>query len=220
VGEAIDFDLPSDSASQNFAGFDSSLNLLYQQGYGAGKDNKFCGVALRDPNAAVQPKAYGGHIIRNDVYVYPQNGYTDDSLYSVMTHTGFAVYDTCTTPPCIADYNVVLTAGNIPAYTPNLDTTQYRFLVVLSDNGLQKLKDLVRMTKCGNANRDTSGAINLGDVIGVAQYVLAGGAQPWLYMADVDGNCAVTLGDCIYLAKYVLGPSLGNPKCNCEQKWP
>jgi hypothetical protein len=218
VGEAIDIDLPSDSGSQNFAGFDSPLNLVYQQGYGSGKDNKFLGLALKDPNAAVQPAAYGGHIDRNDIYVYPQSGFRDDSLYNIMTTSGFSLYNDTTTLKR-TDYNVVLTAGKIASHAPNQDTTQYRFVVAFSNDGLQRLKDLVKMTKCGNANRDAAGAINLGDVIMVAQYVLAGGAQPWLYMADVDGNCAVNLGDCIYLAKYVLGPSLGDPKCNCELKW-
>jgi len=218
VGEAIDIDLPSDSGSQNFAGFDQSLNLLYQQGYGAANLKYHLGLALRNPNAATQPVAYGGHVLRNDEYVYPLNGYADDSLYNVMSRGEWAVYDTTVLKR--TDYDVVLTAGKIASHTPNLDTTRYNFVVAFSNDGLQKLKDLVKMTKCGNANRDAAGAINLGDVIAVAQYVLSGGAQPWLYMADVDGNCAVNLGDCIYLAKYVLGPSLGDPKCNCEQKWP
>jgi hypothetical protein len=217
VGEAIDIDLPSDSGSENFAGFDQPLNLLYQQGYGPGKDNYYAGLAFKNPNAATQPVAYGGHVTRNEEYVYPQSGYRDDSLYNVMTRQEWAVYDTYTVKR--TDYNVVLTAGKIASHAPNLDTTRYNFVVAFSNDGLQKLKDLVKMTRCGNANRDVAGAINLGDVIVMAQYVLAGGAQPWLYMADVDGNCAVNLGDCIYLARYVLGPSLGDPKCNCEQKW-
>jgi hypothetical protein len=115
---------------------------------------------------------------------------------------------------------VVLTAGNIPAYTPNLDTTQYRFVVVLSTNGLQKLKDLVKMTKCGNADRDTSGAVSLGDVIKLANHLLKGGEQTWIYMSDMNGDCKVDLGDCIWLANYVFGKPGFPLKCNCEQKWP
>jgi len=174
VGEAIDIDLPADTGSQNFAGFDSSLNLLYQQGWGAANSKYHMGLALRNPNAAVQPAAYGGHVLRNDEYVYPQNGYADDSLYKVMSRQGWAVYDTTTLKR--TDYDVVLTAGKIAAHAPNLDTTQYRFVVAFSNDGLKKLKELVKMTQCGNANRDVFGAINLGDVIMVAQYVLSGGA--------------------------------------------
>jgi hypothetical protein len=220
VGEGIDFDMPSDSGSQDTCGFDQALNLLYQQGYGAGNDVYFAGLCLHDPNAAVQPAAYGGHVLRNDEYVYPQSGYPD-SLYDVMARAEWAVYDTHTAVPRRTDHDVVLTAGKITGHSlPNTDTTQYRFLVALSNDGLTKLKDLVNVTMCGNTNRDTK--INLGDVINLAKYVQGmAGFNPWLYMSDVTGtDCKVNLTDVIYLAKYVQGIAGYDLKCQCEQKWP
>ena len=218
VGEAIDFDMPSDSGSQDTCGFDQALNLLYQQGYGAGNDVYFAGLCLRDPNAAVQPTAYAGHILRNDEYVYPQSGYADDSLYSVMTKPGFSIYDL---PGQRTDYNVVLTADTIAAHSPNpADTNKYVFLVALSNKGLEELKHLVKITMCGNVNRDDR--INLGDAIYLAKYVQGQpGFYPWLYMGDVTGtDCKVNLSDVIYLAKYIQGAAGYDLKCYCEQKWP
>jgi hypothetical protein len=227
AGEAIDFDLPSDSGSQNFCGFDSSLNLLYQQGYGAGNDVYYCGVFLANPRSATPPKALGGHILRNDVYIYPQAGYRDDSLYSVMTTPGFAVFDTAAELRR-TDYNVVLTAGKIAGHSlPNLDTTRYTFMVALSNDGLTKLKDMVTMLQCGNVDfRTVGGPISMSDVVYLSNYLQGkAGYEPWIfYFADMDGNCHLTLADVIYMSNYVQGRDCWIsgcvPQCNCGLKLP
>jgi hypothetical protein len=222
VGQAIDFDVKSDSGSDNYPGFDASMNLVYQQGYGGGNNlNQYAGLALHDPlkKPADQPAAYGGHVLRNDVYVYPMNGYRDDSLYSVMSKPGFAILDTSTTGKP-EDFDCVLTAGKILSHTPNLDTTQYRFVVAFSNKGLDTLKYMVNMVRCGNADRGVDGMVNLGDVIKLANMILKQQEEIWRYMSDVNGDCATNLSDCIYLANNVFAKPGFPLKCNCEQFWP
>jgi hypothetical protein len=223
VGEAIDFDVKSDSGSDNYPGFDASLNLVYQNGYGSGNNpNQYAGVALHDPykKPADQPAAYGGHVLRNDVYIYPMSGYRDDSLYSVMTTPGFAIFDTSTSGKP-EDFDCVLTAGKIPSRSPNpSDTFQYRFVVAFSNKGLDTLKYMVNMVTCGNTDRGVNGAVNISDVVKMSNMVLYAQEQTWLYMSDVNGDCTVNLADCIYLAYNVLGKPGYPLKCNCEQKWP
>jgi hypothetical protein len=216
VGEAIDFDVKSDSGSDNYPGFDASLNLVYQNGYGSGNNpNQYAGVALHDPykKPADQPAAYGGHVLRNDVYIYPQGGYRDDSLYSVMTKPGFSIYGN---PGQLADYNVVLTAGMISSHTPDTSTYQYKFVVAFSNKGLDTLKYMVNMVRCGNANRGVDGMVNLGDVIKLANMILKQQEETWRYMSDVNGDCAVNLADCIYLVNYCFGKPGFPLRCNCE----
>ncbi|KPL03997.1 MAG: hypothetical protein AMJ90_02505 [candidate division Zixibacteria bacterium SM23_73_2] len=216
AGIAVDIDCPSDTGNAlNTPGFDESLNLLYQQGFGAGSEpNLFAGVAWHDPDDVDPINAL---ITANDIYIYPNEGYDTDSLWSLMTnYSGFAVVDTSISR--IADYNQVITGKQIAADLAVTDTIEMQFLIVASATGLDNLKNYVRAFKCGNANRDAAGAINLSDVIDMANDYFGTGAETFRFLADVNGDCALNLTDVINLAKYYFGKPIVI-HCDCQEKW-
>jgi len=223
VGMAIDFDLPSDTGNVwNTPGFDSTLYLLYQQGYGEETTlpggNRFDSLYAGIAHLGSAP--YGGHIIPNDCYIYPQSGYRDDSLYAVMSTPGFSIIDPKDTIPAdtiyrTVDWNSVMTFAHISEGYLNTAEVKGTCVIAVSTKGLQVLKDRVKMIMCGNANRDDK--VNLGDVIYIAKYKMAGGDEPWLYMSDVNNDCAINLGDVIHLAKYLFGYPGFDLDCNCGE---
>ena len=86
IGEAVDFDIPSDTASYNQSGFSPLKKLIYQQGfdrpdldtsttYPACQDNanRFGGIAFIEwtKNGASQGTSpYGAYTAENDSFVY------------------------------------------------------------------------------------------------------------------------------------------------------
>lgn len=222
VGMAIDFDLPSDTGNVlNTPGYDEVLNLIYVQGLGdsvtaAGNrlDSLYTGIAFVPNLENTFDDIYGGHILPNDIYVYPDAGYRDDSLYNVMSTPEFSVRDP--EGPRTVDQNCVMTFAHVPAGYLDLNEVEVTIVIAVSTGGLDDLKNMIRMIKCGNANEDINAAVNLADVITIANYLIKGGDEPWLYMSDVNGDCAVNLGDVVYLANYLIkaGPDL---HCDCAE---
>jgi len=218
VGMAIDFDIPSDTGNVwNTPGIDESLNLIYQQGYGdditptgSRYDSLYAGIADHTGSP------YSAHICPNDVYVYPQSGYRDDSLYTVMSTPGFSIRDPKAPPQRTVDYNCVMTHDSIPGNLGDGDTVEVQFLIVVSTNGLKDLKDKVKMFRCGNADRDSAGQINLSDVISMAKDCFGSGDETFRYLADVNGDCQLNLTDVITLANYIFGKPV-EIHCDCEQ---
>lgn len=66
---------------------------------------------------------------------------------------------------------------------------------------------------CGDA--DTSGALDMSDVIAIINYIFVAGAKPIaLYASDVDCSGAVDVSDAIYIINYIFGPQ-HEPCYNC-----
>jgi len=216
AGIAVDFDLPSDTgAALNTPGFDESLNLLYQQGFGAGNEpNLFAGIAWVGAGSPIS-----GIICPNEIYVYPQEGYLSDSLWSLMSnYSGYQVVDIDTVPPYkLLDYNQVMTGVSIPAGIADTDTFEMQFLIVSSIYGLDSLKSYVQKFECGNADR--VGSVNLGDARAMANDFFGIGDQTFRFLADVNGDCRMDLADIIILANYYFGYPF-TIHCSCEEKWP
>jgi len=215
AGIAADIDCPSDTGKAlNTPGVDSSLNLLYQQGFGAGNEpDLFAGIAWIGEGAPIN-----GIIVPNEVYIWPWEGWHTDSLWSLMSnYTGFDLIDTNVTPR-VLDYHQIMTGKEIPADLAETDTVEMEFLIVTSIYGLDSLKANVKMFKCGNANRDN--CVNLSDIIAMAKDYFGTGPETFRYLADVEGDCDLDLTDVINLANYYLGkPEFDTIYCNCQEEW-
>jgi len=174
-------------------------------------DSLYAGIA------SLGSTPFSGQILPNDIFVHPQGGYDDDSLYSVMSTPGFSIRDPYS--PRVADYNCVMTFSHIPEDFLDTAEVHIRFLIGVSTNGLAPLKDYVNMFKCGNANRDVNGTVNLGDVIYIANYKFKSGPEPFLFLSDVNGDCDVNTSDIIYLAHYCFGQPGYDLHCDCQEEW-
>ncbi len=112
LGEAIDWDIPSDTGSINTGGVDDTRNLCWQKGvdlplyevpkYQCQKnDTRLGGMAMlgmitQSQSHAVNgycandTGAWGGYVETNDAYVYPANGFVPDSIWRRMQIQGFS----------------------------------------------------------------------------------------------------------------------------------
>jgi len=109
LGEAIDWDVPSDSGSDNTGGFVDTLNLIYQQGgeYNADRpghecqdnDRRFGGIAMLGTYTNAQYNAdhcanklalYGAYTALNSDFIYPNNGFVPSELWTNMQNPGFS----------------------------------------------------------------------------------------------------------------------------------
>jgi len=105
IGEAVDWDVPSDSGSENTGGFDFSRNLIYQRGAEYNQDDtiecqnndtRFGGLAFIQSylnGTSRQTVPYSGYIAENDSFVYPAGGFVPSQLYDNMQVSGFSTVD-------------------------------------------------------------------------------------------------------------------------------
>ena len=100
IGEAIDWDIPSDSASRNRSGFSAPERLIYQQGSEYGEDPEECqensdryggiellAIRVDDGGSSTLDTTadpYGAYTGRNDSLVYPAGGFIPTELDSLM----------------------------------------------------------------------------------------------------------------------------------------
>lgn len=222
LGMALDINCLSDYGwAINSPGYDKSRRLAYLHGY----PQYFMGIAQRDtcyqmddgkfkcwpnPSTLSQPDLpYSMHLLRNDAFVYPQNGFRDDSLYKYMARAGYEIYGTGEA----ADYSVVTAGAKINAHSyPCTDTLGVAYVLAVSDDYLvEPGSTLVDMVMCGNVDRDTQ--VGLADVVYYIGYLFQGGTEPWLFMGDANGNGIVGLADVNYLIGYLFknGPP---PRCS------
>jgi len=110
IGEAADFDIPSDSGSDNSAGFNPVKNLIYQQGADfddssangdpdcLAEDRRFGAVRYLtgSKNATTLANPSGAYSKENSYDVYPTGTFVEDSIFLRMQSTGFSVTDSVT----------------------------------------------------------------------------------------------------------------------------
>lgn len=105
IGNAIDWDIPSDNSVDNIGGFDVSRRLIYQHGYefdGSGcqpNDARFGGMALLgfgyylNDSCLVDTSSgpYGAYTASNVDFVYPTNAFVPSELLDNMSQTGYNI---------------------------------------------------------------------------------------------------------------------------------
>ncbi|MGB2698340.1 MAG: FG-GAP-like repeat-containing protein, partial [Candidatus Zixiibacteriota bacterium] len=230
LGMVLDIDCPCNWDAWNYPFIDSSRRMAYLQGYSDAAMEYFrMALAQRDPCykfipgpldtiiccwpdpvVLAQPdRPYALHILRNDAFIYPQNGYDDDSLYKYLSTPGYSVYGSGNE----ADYNIVTTGRVIPAQSfPAADTYSVAYALAVSDqHDVAHLDTLVDMVLCGNANRDNT--VSVADIVSVINYLFKSGSEPWLYMSDCDADGEVTIADAVCLVHYMFKSGYP-PRCS------
>jgi hypothetical protein len=226
IGVAEDMDCPSSSLSQqgrNSAGYDATNHVAWQRGWDSGGSHPeyndyYCGVALANaqmPGESIIP--YGGHNVRSDQYLYPQDGWgwKDGELYQLASQTGIVIDD----PDSVVDRSWVFTARKIDAGSDESVEARFTVVKVIAPDGLAQLQEYVDSARaivtreryiggypaiCGDVNGDMK--IDVGDLVSLLNYFFKGFKPPrcpWRH-ADVDSNGVVNLGDALNLHGYLF----------------
>jgi len=200
IGEAWDFDVPSDTASYNTGGFDGGRNFVYQAGYEYKADSQCQANNLRwagaayigsyksgdDPCTSMDQVGYGGYVAKNADFVYPNDGFVPAELWTNMSNPGY------TAEPGPADLHSVLTFKYNWTLVPG-QTWNYVKTIVTNLNGaiadreavIDEAKKFVRQrflgcTSCclanrGNADGDSGDICDISDLSALVDYLFFGG---------------------------------------------
>jgi hypothetical protein len=240
LGTFADPDAPSDTGcgSCNTAGWDDTRKLMWLHGRYAGQhpeyDDYYVGLTFTDTlGGVVDP--YAKKNVRNDIYIYPQEGWRTDSLYQLATIAGLWIQD----PDSVKDRSVVMTAYKIPASSnPNDTTFQKEFILIealiegSTEQGLTQLQTHIDDTRntlipelqnlglfsknfpiCGDLTDD--GMVDASDIVYLLNYLFVHGPQPpWpMSRADVTNEGEVDAGDLVYLLNYLF---VNGPEPHCS----
>jgi hypothetical protein len=239
VAFAADWEIPSDSGSDNRGGCDSALQLLFQQGQYAGSsdgnDNKFGGIAYRADDSALVWTA-AGTVWENDRFVYPNAGYDVDTLTRYLRLiAGWTVL----APDSVEDLNCIIAVTGDQALGAG-DTIAFSIILAGSNDGVLKsevdLKETVAAAEaficshiapkaphcprpscfCGDA--DDNGTINISDPVCLIAYIFGGAPAPSpICLGDADGNNSVNVSDAVFLIAYIFGGGT-EPHCFEERR--
>jgi hypothetical protein len=227
IGVAEDINCPCDTTFVpcffNRADYDNVNHIAWQRGWNLSGahpeyDDYYCGIALADaqtPGESIVP--YGGHNVRSDEYLYPQDGWgwLDGELYQVASGTGVTVDD----PSSIADRAWVLTAQKIDAGTDRDQEHRFTLVKVVAPNGLTQLQEYVDSARaivarerelggfpvmCGDVNGDMR--LDVGDLVTIVNYLFKECKPPRCPRshADLNGTGTVDLGDVVSLHGYLF----------------
>lgn len=220
VGEFLDWDVPSDSGSNNGSAFDVSRNLMYQFGGEYGQDDvtealcaqesndRFGGVAMYLGGNA--PK--NARTLDNSTFVYtvssphldPPLSY--EAMYEEMEKDGYVPFLSPDPDSEFTDLSTLMTFGEYDLLVG--DTTCVVLILATTKTGLDDLKSSIDkgnayiadhsldcpQSACdcwpGNANADANA--NVGDAVYLINFVFKGGPNPTPYdVCSGDAN-----GDC------------------------
>jgi hypothetical protein len=211
AGEGIDWDVEKDS---NFdaGGIDPSRGLIFQYGGGA-QSSVYAGLAPYHGHDG----GYGGAVLDNPAWIYPDTGYNIIDIYDTLTNLdgGYFVFSDSNT-----DLNSVF---RFYEGTMNPDDSiticKVKAISLAGESGLQDLIDKgfafienydicisfePCQGLCGDANGD--GAVNVSDAVWIINYVFIGGGapKPVLACGDANGDAAVNVSDAVWVINYVF----------------
>ncbi len=235
IAEAIDWDIPADSGSRNYSGFDWNLRLLWQQG--SEEDEEGCQpndmrwggmdfLEVYKNGELLDSFPYGGYIKDNNTQVYPENGFHPDSLYLHMGNSGFTNSDTQNTDLHMVMIKIVLdelTKGDtIVIYEQKLShwLGTYESFIAELERCKKWYEDHIKPEKPGCCNDDgkrgdvdySGGSPNVGDLAYLVSYLFdqpAGPAPPCFDEGNLDGEGGINVGDLAYLVSYLFDQPAG-----------
>ena len=224
IGEGIDWDV-SDGAdgSNNQAGKDESLNLLYQYGTpGVPQENYYAGASICHDNP-------GGIILQNDEWIYNNSGYKPAEVGGLIArHTGWEADGYDPTPDSLEDLSSLFVIAQNVTLQPE---ECYVFCKVKAStiSGEADLLALIQKgwawktgheldcpgcelgPECAPGDANGSGAVDIDDVVYLIGYIFSGGPPPVEAncCGDANGSCGVDIDDVVYEIGYIFsgGPA-------------
>jgi hypothetical protein len=233
IAEAIDWDIPADSGSNNNSGFDWNLRLLWQQGSeedGEGcydpneddtlySDKRWGGIDFLEAyknGKLISDAPYGGYIADNPTYVYPTSGFVPTELYEMMGNSGFSNSDIQN-----EDLHMVMVKIVLDTLWKTDTIVIYEEIVTHWNGTYEDFIDEVHASRqwyedhikpesqgcCdgirGDANYD--GSVNVGDPTFLTDYLFFGSeAPPCFEEGDANGDGSINVGDPTYLTDYLF----------------
>ena len=242
IGQAFDFDIPTDSGSANdVGGTDITRKMIWQRGFNsldtvddcADNARRYGGARLllsRMKNPTMFDSLYGGGNYSAAWYFDPFNTFVPESLSALMRHGGYL------TEPGITDMVSLLTyrSGNNGWTLPANDTLSVYSAIATVNTaaspsaGLDSLKramekanlfvrDVFWFYTCcsqytGNVN--LMGIVDLADLSCLVSYLTGGGyVLQCKTEADVNASRMIDLADLSALVSYLTGGGYLLPYC-------
>ncbi|MBK7141813.1 MAG: thrombospondin type 3 repeat-containing protein [bacterium] len=245
IGEVIDWDIPSD-ISGNGSGVNGALNLVYQIGVEStnepgecqNNDLRYAGMAWlgyysNDTCALVTSEtARNGYALDNSTWVYPNNGFVPEQLYTKMQTSGFTAWGGASTDLHSAltfHNNRTVGAGDTIVYYTALISLRQGSAIAMQTEVAKAhvwLQDHVRPSCAGNCCIGTRGNVNksvsenpdLSDLSLLISYltVTPKPSLPCIDEANVNGSVAQNpdLSDLSLLISYLtVTPKPTLPNC-------
>jgi photosystem II stability/assembly factor-like uncharacterized protein len=225
IGDAIDWDVPSDGWADNYGGYDEQRRMVYQQGVELDyqgcqfNDERFGAISFIGvlesgaPFINTSMQIHGAYVEDNALYVWPQSGFDPTELYTMMQDPGYRSISFWT------DAHMVMTYYNDYAVDSEDTLSIFTLLTTVKTGTLSSLLSNVDKAKewfsthlmleytevmCGDANG--SGGVDIDDVVYLINYIFAGGSAPEpIEAGDADCSGNVDIDDVVYLIMYIFG---------------
>ena len=220
-----DWDVPADTGSDNTAGSDATRSMVWQRGSLAAPNDLRYGATAAYRNDGTD--IIGGWVLDNPTYIYPDNGYDNDSLWNITQilaqgqyrlwtgaaedlSGGVLIYRNATVNGATNDTLkfVVVIAGTRNGGVAGLNTAVDKAQAWICAHNLAPGADICSACACGDA--DNNGIITISDAVYLINYIFAGGPAPaQLCLGDADGNAIITISDAVFLINYIFagGPA-------------
>ncbi len=238
VGYYADWDIPSDSGSDNRGGFTAAKQMIFQQGYDITPptDNEVRFGALGG-RVSGGDAIIGGFVVDNLTYIYPEVGWENDSLWNKIQALTAGQY---TAPAAYLypsggkeDLSMTLVlARNKTLNGATNDSLKYAVVVAGVQTaggpaaGLTALEasidagytfactnNLIVCATCLCGDANGTGTINISDAVYVINYIFGGGPAPNpICLGDANGTGSVNISDAVYIINFIFG---GGPAPFC-----
>jgi len=246
TGEAIDWDIPSDSGFNNGSGFDPNRCLIYQFGGEYNQDDttecqdndrRFGGIAFLDRyinGVREQGLPHGAYTADNATWVYPNQSFVPQELYTGMSDTGYTIYNSMHPDSQFVDLHTIMTFDTGLVLTPADTYIYYLALITMQDGTLSDLQNSTDMSKqwylnhfsvgcCqnrGNVDGQTGpgGPVDVADLTYLVCFLFQGGQPPLCEEeGNVDGITGVAgpidVADLTYLVAFLFQGGSPPPPC-------
>jgi len=157
IGQALDWDLASDSGNDNGSGFDAERELIYQFGGDYPGDTvpdcqsealRYAGVAFierRTQNDCLgRDEIYGAYTANSGRWIYPTGSFVRSELYeNMVTGAGFTFYTNPNPDSALIDLHTVITYDTNVFIGADSVLTYYSILASVLDGGLAELQQTI-----------------------------------------------------------------------------
>ncbi|MGB5107489.1 MAG: dockerin type I repeat-containing protein [Candidatus Zixiibacteriota bacterium] len=220
-----DWDVPADTGSDNDAGSDAGRSMVWQRGSITAPNDLRYGATAAYRNDGTD--IIGGWVLDNPTYIYPDNGYDNDSLWNITSLLTQGQYRLYTGVEEDLSGGVLIYRGASVNGSAN-DTLKFAVVIAgtrnggisglnsavdkaqnwICEHGIAPGADICSACACGDA--DNTGIITISDAVYLINYIFAGGPAPvQLCLGDADGTGIITISDAVFLINYIFagGPA-------------